>query len=165
MVIPLLNRFPRLRPPESHPVIPQEKRTPYPALAAEFEVIDRVLTPAFDECDVAALRYQHRYRRQQVLVLLGSALVAGLGGLQAAFPRQWWPGALLAALGLLLAASSRIAKEQSSFDNYLSERVRAEGLRSLYFRYLSRTGAYDGDEAEIALRRAVLAVKRGKEPR
>jgi hypothetical protein len=164
MAMPLLKTFPRLRPPDSYPVISEKRRQLYPALAADFEVIDRELTPAFEECDVAALRHQYRYRRQQVFILLGSALVAGLGGLQAALSDQRWPGVLLMVLGIVLAASSRFAKEQTSLNHYLTERLKAERLRSQYFRYLSRTGKYADDDREFVLRRAVIAIQRGKEP-
>lgn len=164
MVRELLKRFPRFKPPPSRPVVPPNSSVDYPALAEDFAVLDRDLAPAFQECDTAALRHQYRYRRQQVVVLLGSALVAGLGGLQAAFPHERWPGGLLAVLGVLLAFSSRMAKEQRTLDGYLNARVRAEALRSLYFRYLARTGSYAGDDREFVLRRAVVAIKRGKEP-
>ena len=43
------------------------------------------------ESDRAALMHQNRYRRQQVLVVIGSAVIGGLGGLQAVFPDQRWP--------------------------------------------------------------------------
>lgn len=69
---PLLARFPALRAPAaSAPVIPAGRRAAYPALAADFEVLDRELTPAFERYDAEALRDQNRYRRQQVLILLG----------------------------------------------------------------------------------------------
>ncbi|MEU8361647.1 hypothetical protein AB0C27_37080 [Nonomuraea sp. NPDC048882] len=43
---PLLARFPALRAPAaSAPVIPAGRRAAYPALAADFEVLDRELTP------------------------------------------------------------------------------------------------------------------------
>jgi hypothetical protein len=161
----LLKRFPVLRPPVSSPVILPRTRADYPALAADFEVIDRELASAFSNCDGTALRSQHRYRRQQILILLGSALVVGLGGLQAALPDQRWPGLVLAVLGIALATSSRFAKDQGWLDDYLSSRVRAERLRSHCFRYLSRTGRYANADRDLVLRRAVLAIEHGKEPR
>ncbi len=165
MVAPLLVRFPKLRAPSvSWPVIPEESRAAYPELAADFAVLDREVTPAFTEADQAALRDQNRYRRQQVLILLGSAMITGLGGLQAVFPSHRWPGLLLALLGIVLAASTRLAKEGASQADYLSARVKAERLRALYFRYLAAMGPYVGPNREIALRRAVAAIKAGKEP-
>jgi hypothetical protein len=165
MVLPLLVRFPTLRArASSRPVIPADKRASYPALAEDFAVVDRVVAPVFREFDTAALRDQNRYRRQQVLIVLGSALVTGLGGLQAVYPAQRWPGLLLTALGVVLATSSRWAKERASMADYLSARVRAERLRALHFRYLSATGRYAGPGRVEALRRAVLEIRAGKEP-
>jgi Protein of unknown function (DUF4231) len=129
---------------------PDQGRAAYPELAADLDVLDREVTPVFTECDLAALRAQNRYRRQQVLILLGAALVTGLGGLQAVFPAQRWPGFLLAVLGAALAASTRFARESESQEKYLSARVKAERLRGLYFLYLSATGRYAGPGREAA---------------
>jgi hypothetical protein len=160
----LLVRFPIFgRPTASQPVIAADKRTAYPALNEDFTVIDGALASDFQECDLAALRSQRRYRGQQVLIILGSAAMTGLGGVQAVLPGQRWPGVLLGVIGIILAASSRVAKEGVALNQYLSERAKAERLRALHFQYLSRTGKYEGPDREIVLRRAVLAVRQGKE--
>ncbi|MCK2218296.1 DUF4231 domain-containing protein [Actinomadura sp. ATCC 31491] len=158
-------RFPAFRASvTSWPVIPSETRAAYPELVDDFEVLDRELTPAFTAYDGKALRDQNRYRRQQVLILLGSTLIAGLGGLQAVLPEQRWPSILVVVVGVALAASSRYAHESETLDSYLSRRVKAERLRAQYFRYLSRTGSFAGEDREIALRRAVLAIESNTEP-
>lgn len=151
-------------PTVSRPVIPPDSRAAYPALAADIAVLDREVAPVFAEYDKAALRDQNSYRRQQVLIFLGSALVAGLGGLQAVFPGQRWPGLLVAVLGIALAGSTRVAKEEALQAEYLGARVRAERLRGLHFQYLSRTGAYAEADRDTALRHAVVAIRAGKEP-
>ena len=163
----MLIRFPKLRPPppsSSWAVIAEDKRASYPSLMPDFETLDHVVAPAFAEADLAALRCQHRYRRQQVTLLLGSAAVSGLGGLQALLLDQRWPGALLSALGILLAATSRASRELDVLTEYLGQRVKAEQLRALHFRYLSRTGKYSGPDRETQLQRAVVDLRFGKEP-
>lgn len=165
MTVALLNRFPRLRAPsDSWPVIPPGKRDAYPELAEDFAVLDAEVAKVFTEYDETALREQNRYRRQQVLILLGSALLTGLGGLQAVFPGQRWPGLVLALLGIVLASSTRAAKEGGAQQDYLSARVKAERLRGLYFEYLSRTGPYAQPDRRLVLQRAVIAIRSGKEP-
>ncbi|GAA3260845.1 hypothetical protein GCM10020216_101030 [Nonomuraea helvata] len=162
---PLLVRFPTLRAPAtSRSVIPARKQDAYPGLAADFEVLDREVTPVFARYDGAALRDQNRYRRQQVLILLGSALIAGLGGVQAVLPDHRWPAVLLTVIGVALAASTKYARESETLDGYLAARAKAERLRALYFRYLCRTGPYAGEDRQLALRRAVLAIEADKEP-
>jgi hypothetical protein len=126
--------------------------------------LDGEVTLAFTEYDKAALREQDRYRPQQVLIILGSALITGLGGLQAVFPSQRWPGLMLALLGIALAATTRLANERASLAGYLSARVRAERLRALHFTFLSATGRYAKNDGEDTLRRAVLATQSGKDP-
>jgi hypothetical protein len=165
MNLSLLARRPRLRnPATSHPVLPADAGGDYPALAEDMDTLEQVVGPEFTRYDLRALRDQNRYRRQQVLLLLGSAVVAALGGIQAALPDARWPGAALIVVSVLLATSSRWAGETGSLDSYLATRVRAERLRALYFRYLSRTGVYAGPDRIAALRRAVVAVRAGKEP-
>jgi hypothetical protein len=153
------------RPPDrSAPVIPQEAVDEFPALAEDARLLDQVVGPEFHDADRAALLHQHRYRRQQVLILLGSTLLTGLGGLQAVVPGQQWPGLLLFLLGLAVTWLSTIAGELKPLDDYLTARTKAERLRAMYFRYLSRTGRYAVADPESVLRRAVLSVREGEEP-
>jgi len=162
---PLLARFPSLRSRAvSHPVVPDDAAQRYPALADDLAVVRAVVAGPFAESDRAALVHQNRYRRQQVLIVLGSAALTGLGGLQAVLPDQRWPGVLLAVLGLAVAALGRGADELGTFEAFLTERVKAERLRAAHFRYLSRTGRYAGADREAVLRRSVRAVKAGEEP-
>jgi hypothetical protein len=161
----MLVRFPKLRAPAaSWPVIPDDKRASYPSLTTDFQVLDREVAAAFVEADVAALRHQNAYRRQQVIVLLGSAALTGLGALQALFAGQRWPGLLLAVLGVFLAAAGRATRELDDLKGYLDQRAKAERLRALYFLFLSRTGPYAGADGEANLRRAVVAIRFGMEP-
>jgi hypothetical protein len=148
----------------SHPVIVPKASSDYPELAEDIAVANEVIGPAFAESDRAALREQNRYRRHQVVIILGTALLSGLGGLQAVFPEQRWPGILLVLLGLVLTFVGRAAGELGTFDTFFNERVKAERLRSAYFRYLSRTGRYRKADRTSQLRRAVVAIKKGEEP-
>jgi Protein of unknown function (DUF4231) len=163
----ILMRFPRLRlrlRRAPSPVIPPDQARRYPTLAADIRVLDEEVGPSFAASERAALVAQNRYRRQQVIILLGSALLAGLGGLQAVFPAQRWLGLVLVVLGILLAGVSQAAGELKTLDRFLTERIKAERLRATYFRYLSRTGRYRGDDRVSVLRRAVIAVESGEEP-
>jgi hypothetical protein len=161
----LLRRFPSLRAPgPSDPVLPADAATRYPALAKDIAVLEAVVGPEFATSDRAALTEQNRYRRQQVVLTLGAALLTGLGGLQAVMPDQRWPGLLLVVLGLVLTAIGRTAGELGTFERFLNERVKAERLRAMHFRYLSRTGRYAPPDRAVVLERAVLAVKDGEEP-
>ena len=80
----LLERFPSLTAPDSsEPVLPSGLGERYPALAEDIDVLDGVVVPTFAESDRAALIEQNRHRRQQVVLAVGAAIMAGLGGLQA----------------------------------------------------------------------------------
>lgn len=161
----LFARWPSLRSPRtSPPVISAEAREAYPALAADLAVLEEEVSPDFHKSDLAALDFQNRYRRQQVTILLGSVVVSGLGAVQALLADQRWPGLLLALLGFALAGTSRATHELGAQRVYLRERAKAERLRAVYFRFLSRTGRYAGEDRIVALRRAVVAIRKGNEP-
>lgn len=161
----LVRRFPTWHSPGySSPVIPPDKRGPYGLLADDFAILDAEVGRYFTDFDIEALQAQNRYRRQQVTVLIGSALVTGLGGLQAVFPGERWPGLALAVLGVAIGGFSQAFKDLDMKTDYLDARVKAERLRALHFLFLSRTGPYAGDDRVTALRRAVLAIRRGDEP-
>jgi Protein of unknown function (DUF4231) len=161
----LVRWFPRLRAPaDFKPVIPVDQRDAYPSLAADIDVLDREVAPRFRACDLAALAHQNRHRRQQVVVLLGSALLTGLGGVQAIIPHQRWPGILLTLLAVALAASARWMGERHSLTRYLEARVKAERLRALHFLYLARIEKYGKADRDHRLKEAVVAITAGKEP-
>jgi len=161
----LLARFPTLRSSAtSHPIVDPQTAADFPELAEDVVTADGVVATAFAESDRAALVHQNRYRRQQTVIILGTALLSGLGGLQAVLPDQRWPGILLIVLGLLLTFVGRAAGELDTFNAFLDERIKAERLRSAYFRYLSRTGRYGTADRSTQLRRAVVAIKKGEEP-
>lgn len=164
----LLRRFPTLRAPAgSGPILQPEQTNAYPELATDIAVADREIGATFEESDRTALVAQNRYRRQQVLILLGSVVLSGLGGVQAVFSDQRWPGIVVGILGLVLATAGQLAGELKTLDAFLEERIKAERLRAAYFRFLSRRGRYDApDDAERVrrLRLAVIAIKKGEEP-
>lgn len=163
----LLRRVPSLRAAaQSVPVLPPDAAERHPALAEDIAVVQEHLAPAFAELDRTALQYQFRYRRQRLLVAVGAALVTGLGGLEAAFADQWWPGVVLGVLGATVVTASRIDNERTVQEDYLTARVRAERLRALHFQYLSGHAPFEGTDAErrLALRRAISAVRHGREP-
>jgi uncharacterized protein DUF4231 len=165
MALALFARLRVLSPKESHPVIPTAERARYPALAEDFAVLDDVVAKAFEKSDLSALRNQNRYRNQQLLALGGSVITSGLGGLQALLADRHWPGIALAVCGALLALSSALMRELRTQQAYLAERVKAERLRALHFRFLSRTGGFGDADRVGNLRRAVLDIEAGKEPR
>jgi hypothetical protein len=161
----LLVRFPSLRAPRaSRPPIAPKVADDYPELADDIAIVDREVGPAFREADLAAQGNQNRYRRQQVIIIFGSALLAGFGGLQAVFPEQRWPGLVLGLLGALLAVLSTAVNDLNALERFMSERVKAERLRSACFRFLSRTGRYAGPDRVSVLRRVVNTIRAGEEP-
>ena len=133
----ILRRFPRLRAPSRRsvsPVLPPDQARRFAALADDIRILDEEVGPAYAMSERAALVAQNRYRRQQVTILLGSALLTGLGGLQAVFPTQPWLGLVLVVVGILLTGVSQAAGELKTLDCFLTERVKAERLRAMSFR-------------------------------
>ncbi|WP_344019817.1 DUF4231 domain-containing protein [Pseudonocardia kongjuensis] len=161
-----MTRFPKLRVrPSPTPVVPVEARAAYPALAADFAVLDEVVGERFAAADRTALIEQNRHRLFQVVILLGAAVLSGAAALQGVFPDQRWPGILAAVLALLLATLGQTAGELGTLAAFQTARTKAERLRALHFEYLSGTGRYRGPDRERELKRAVNAIDAGKEPR
>ena len=130
----LLVRFPSLRSPRtSWPAITPKTAADYPELADDITTVDQEVGPDFRKADLAALGHQNRYRRQQVIIILGSALLTGFGGLQAVFPEQRWPGLVLGLLGALLAVLSTAVNELNALErlHVRAGQGRAAALRLL----------------------------------
>jgi hypothetical protein len=137
--IPPLAVMPRLR---FHPEPPGSLFAPgagarYPELRQRLADADAVVHPAFASCDVEAQVEQNRYRWFVVLAILGGLLTTAFGAVQAWLQSAAWPGVVVATLGAASSAITTVARRQGSLQNYLSARIRAERLRSLYFEYLA----------------------------
>ncbi len=164
MTLALFTRFPRLRArAQSWPVIPPGVDDEFPTLQEDLAVLHEDVTPAYSTYDAEALKEQNSHRLQQVVLLVGSALTSGLGGIQAMVSDQRWPGILLGGLGFVLGVFGIWVKRHGALDRYLHARLRAERLRALHFRYLARSGSYSGDSRRDALREAVSAIGEGRE--
>ncbi|GAA1572778.1 hypothetical protein GCM10009827_113440 [Dactylosporangium maewongense] len=159
----LFRRFPRRGSRiVSDPIMPPAAKAGYPALAEDFEAL-RPVEERFERYDLEALRGQRSYRLQGIVVLLGSALLTGLGGLQAVLSDQRWPSAVLAVLAVALAGVSQFVVDDHALADYRLARVKAERLRALYFIYLARVEPYTGDNRARLLVRAVDAIDEGEE--
>lgn len=162
MPFALLVRLPRLRfRAVSRPVIPADAQARYPELGDDLTTLERHVAPAFTDRDREALTCQNSYRRVQLSLFVASALLTGLGGLQAVWPERRWPGILLAVLGVLLTALTQWEKERDWLTRFLTARVRAERLRALHFQYLARVSPFGGPDRQATLLKAVLAINAG----
>jgi hypothetical protein len=161
----LLRRFPLPTELRSEPVVSSQLRSRYPALTADFQVLDEVVAKPFEQSDRDALRNERAHRAAQLLIIVGSALVSVLGAFEAAFAEQRWWGIAVAVAGVLVAGVSRFGRERDSLAEFLRARIQAERLRGEYFWFLARIAPYDGDDRVRALRHAVADIRRGHEPR
>ena len=162
MVVALF--WPLRKPPDPTALIGPGVRVRYPELAEDLDVIDRHVADVFGGVDALALRRQSAYRRLRSVLIVGSALLSGLGGLQAVFPDTLWPGVVLLVLGVAVTCLTLLAEDDESLQAYYDARMRAERLRAVAFSYLARTGAFSGDDRVTRLQRAVAEVAAGQEP-
>ena len=162
----LLAVFPKLwfRAPSSAPLLPEEARREYPQLADRIEEADRYVLPAFVECDQLALREQNRWRWFTVLAITGGFLTTVFGAVQAWLQSALWPGVFVVTLGAASSALTTVARRQGSLHQFLSARLRAERLRSLYFEHVAQAAHADGggDVRLGDLERRVAEVHYGK---
>lgn len=159
----LFRRFPRFRPlRQSDPIIPPDAKAQFPTLAEDFEVLRKV-EERFAHYDLRALNGQNSFRMQGVIVLLGTALLTGLGGLQAVISSQRWPSIVLTVLAVVMASTSQWVVEDHAIDDYRHDRVQAERLRALYFIYLARIEPYTGDNRALLLEQAIDSIDQSEE--
>jgi hypothetical protein len=152
----------RWRPGDRLPLVPQRSREAAPALAEDFEVLDRELLPTFYEFDETALRAQNTFRRSQLFIIVGGLMAASLGAAQAAL------GGGVTAIGITealvagaLATTTTYVRGRHTQQEYFTARLKAERLRSEYFLYLGRIEPYDvaGHDRVITLRQQVADIE------
>lgn len=132
---------------ERYPLVSAELRAASPALAGDFDVLDRELLPDFYELDEAALRAQNTFRLGQLLVLLGGAAATSLGAVQAALGGGVTEiGIAEALVGGLLAAAVAYVRGRQAQREYFTTRLKAERMRGEYFLFLGRVPPYDLDD-------------------
>ena len=156
----LLARFPRLfrRPSEDDPwdddwpVVPPESLEQYPVLAADLTVWREQLEPRFRQLDHRAQILQNQFWRQRVALIAGGLVATSLATVQAAMGGGNVDLAVLqAVLTGLLAGLTVLIRSRRAQHGYLSARLKAERIKSEFFLFLARAGAYaDGDRADQA---------------
>ena len=140
----------------SWPPIDPDAQAAFPALWDRFADADTAILPLFTKHDLAALAAQASHRRFQLVVTVGALLTTVSGALQAAWSDMRWPGIVLALVGAATAAVANQQRRARPMFRYLTERAKAEELRSLYYRYLS--GVDDRLEGR-GLERAVAGIE------
>lgn len=162
----LLRRLPRLYGSvPSHPIVSPENRSAFPDLEPDFAFLDERLVPEFRRYDEAALAGQNRFRRQQLMLILGGAATTVLGSLHASLGASWdWAAFAEAGVAGLLVVVVLTAQRTQAQRRYLENRLRAEQLRAEFFRFVGRVGAYsDAATRKEALTSRVRELTRGGE--
>jgi hypothetical protein len=133
----------RFRPPPPDPPLDQGAARRYPLLRDQIAEANRLIYPFFADWDATAQIEQNRHRWFTVLAIGGGLLTTVFGALQAWLQTVAWPGVVVATLGAATSALTTVARRQGSLHSYLTARVRAERLRSLYFEYVADPPASD----------------------
>ena len=163
----LFKRLPSLRwsPPQDQQIIPTEEQAQGLAFTGDFKTLENELMPHFRELDAEALRIQNQFRLQQVTLIFGGALATILGALHAAFGAgpAVWAGIVESVLAAVLSAVALRAQGTHAQERYLSDRLKAEKLRTEYFLFLGRVGTYADEQERLpSLIRRVADVRSGE---
>jgi hypothetical protein len=138
----LLRRFPvlwRYRPAREE-LHPKGLEQSYPRLADRITFARKVIDDPFAEANRRALAAQNRHRRQRVAMILGSLLATGFAAAQASFTSAAWIGVVVATLAAATATMTALIQQDEALHRYISERRKAERLRSLSFTFVSEPG-------------------------
>ncbi|PRY34572.1 hypothetical protein [Umezawaea tangerina] len=157
-----LTIFPKLRyrAPEPVPIIDPGFVVEYPLLADSIHEANRVIAPAFHECEAAAGRERNHARLLIVLAIAAGFTTVSFGALQAWLGTEPWPGVLVAVAGALAAALVAISRRYEASQDDLSAAGRAESLRALYFDHLAAPLPTSDADREERLRELANAVAR-----
>lgn len=158
--VPPLQVWPRLRLGDAAPadVLGPGTLAAHPLLADAFREANEIIGPSFQECDRIAAREQNRHRWFTVLSLIGGMATVVAAATQTWLPGAAWPGVVVATLGAATSALTTVARRQGARDAYLTARMRAERLRSLYFEHLARPPAVDDEQRRERLQVLAVAV-------
>lgn len=155
----LFKQRPRLRPlpKELEPLI--EDTTRYPALQADFQILEDILVPSYHKYDREAIRLQNAHWWTYIILIAGGAIATILGILQLAISVEGIgiAGAIVAAL----LGSTTLALNAFHYqERYMSNRLVAEELRGEYFLFLGHLDEYKvtGEERIERLRERVRLI-------
>jgi hypothetical protein len=126
-------------------VLPPDLEGEYPLLAGRISFVRAAVEKEFESAESRAQVAQNRYRRQQVAVIFGSLLTTVFAAAQASFATVAWIGIVVAALSAATAAMTTVIRQKGGFSEYISERRKAERLRSLSFSYVCRSAPAEAD--------------------
>jgi len=147
--VPRLGRFGRLDEPwpDDWPVVGPDDGAAYPALADDFRLWHEQLERRFRRLDHQAQLLQNQFWRQHLALIVGGLVATGLGAAQAATGGGLrWLAVAQAVLAGLLAGLTVVVRSRRAQHGYLDARLKAERVKSEFFLFLGRVGAY-GDEA------------------
>jgi SMODS and SLOG-associating 2TM effector domain 3 len=153
---PILGRFR----PSVGSLLPQDLETAYPLLGERIAFAREVIGPAFDAADGWSQIAQNRQRRQQVGVIASALLATVFAAAQASFTSAVWIGVVVAGLAAAGSAMTTFIRQDEALGDYVTQRRRAERLRSLCFTFLCGAPApgQDGDLERHDLRVRVAEI-------
>ncbi len=123
----------------------------YPALDDDLAIAKEVIDPAFQRADLAALRFQKRFRLSELILIFGAVAAVALGAVAAsgalsgdAALNAW--AATEAVLTFALSAFAFTVRGLRWHERWLQQRTVAETLRGEQFLLLGRLGVYANAE-------------------
>jgi hypothetical protein len=142
--------------PGDWPVLPDGADQRYPQLVADFRLWRDEFERPFRRLDHDAQLLQHQFWRQQVALIVGGLLATVLGAVQAAGGggNQGLAAGQAVVTGFLTGLIA-LARARRAQQGYLTARLKAERIKSEFFLFLARVGAYAGAGREQRLRQQV----------
>lgn len=143
----LFKQRPRFRPLPKAPAPLVTETGKYPALAADFMLLDDILVPLYHKHDQDAIKLQNAHWWAYVILIAGGAIATILGILQLVISVEsvGIAGAIIAAF----LGSATLALNSFHYqERYMNSRLVAEELRGEYFLFLGHLDRYQGGNRE-----------------
>ena len=132
----------------------------YPALAADLTVWREQLEPTFRRLDHSALISQNKFWRRNVMLIIGSLVATSLGAVLTAMGgKVGWLVVTQVAFTALLAQLAVFMRFGRVRQKYLTDRLKAEWIKSEFYLFLARVGDYAAGDPVTKLRQQVSDIE------
>jgi hypothetical protein len=137
-----------------------EQLAEYPALAVDLAVWYEQLEPRFRRLDHSAQILQNKFWRRNVALIIGSLVATSLGAvLTAVGGKLGWLVVTQVAFTALLAQLAVLIRFGRVRQKYLTDRLKAESIKSEFYLFLARVGDYAAGDPVTKLQQQVTDIE------
>jgi len=141
-------------------MVRKEELAEYPDLAVDLAVWREQLEPRYRRLDHSSQISRNKFWRRNVALIIGSLVATSLGAVQIAVGgKVWWLVVTQAAFTALLAQLAVLIRFGRVRQTYLTDRLKAEWIKSEFYLFLGRVGDYAAGDPVTKLQQQVSDIE------